>query len=78
MKQYILLASIGNDDRDTLIGYLTLLGNGAVLQGLGVDENVQGSGLQGSLAADGAAAGVGDGQAGDLLSEDLDVADDKM
>ena len=23
MKQYILLASIGNDDRDTLIGYLT-------------------------------------------------------
>ena len=37
-----------------------LLSDGTVAQGLGVDEDVQGSGLQGGLAADGAAAGVGD------------------
>ena len=43
----------------------------AILQGLGVDEHIQGSGLQGSLAADGAAAGVGDSQTGALSAKTL-------
>ena len=52
-----------------------VLSHFAVLQGLGVDEHVQRSSLQGSLAAHGAAAGIGNCQAGALLSEDSDVVD---
>ena len=43
-----------------------LLGDFPVFQGLGVDEHVQGSGLQSGLAAHSAAAGIGNSQPGAL------------
>ena len=82
-----LLAETGLDGIEDLVSHsavlvehqvglaVHILSHFAVLQGLGVDKHVQRSSLQGSLAAHGAAAGVRNGQAGALLSENSDVVD---
>ena len=70
VEDLVSLGAVGSDHAQSL--GVHLLSNLAVLQRLGVDEDVQRSSLQSSLADDGAAAGVGNSQAGALLSEDSD------